>query len=89
MDPKKIRRAWHCFEAFANAKHEVRRLDDAMHTMQRGADEGLETAELVEHAIEGTFDRGDAVSLGFKALNWSPRIDASLRTKYPWKLWHY
>jgi hypothetical protein len=88
VDPKNVRRAWHCFEAFANAKHEVHRLDDALTTMKQGADAGLENVELLDHAISGTFDRADLVTLGFKAVNGAARVDSSLRSRRPWRWWH-
>lgn len=85
---KKLRRAWQVFNVACNAKHEARNFKENLETMKRGADEGLEIAETINHAIGGTFDLDDATVLGFKGINWAPRIDPTLRRMRPWRWWH-
>jgi hypothetical protein len=84
---EKLRRAWMVFDVACNVKQDIRKLDMHLTKLKAGADEGLEIAETINHAIGGVFDMDDVETLGFKALNWSPRIDPSLRKKLPWRWW--
>ena len=83
---ERFKTALSVFDALFYAKSEARRARKAIESMHVGAHELIDTSEGIGRIVDGTFDKGDAVTFVIRGYNYAPVFKPELEEKLPWRI---